>query len=462
MKKILLSSIAMSCLAMSISADEISDLKAEIDSLSKKVTKLEKQQKSTKKSLTKVKMHDAYDNIKFGIDYRAAADVLDYKDNETGVTAANHSLYSSRLYLTMKSSPMDGLIFSGKLAIYNTWGSELFVDDKPLKTWSASSKPGDTLMRIKEAYFVYTTEIGEQPISMSVGRRPSTNGFLANYRENEEEAGSPLAHITNMEVDAVMVKLNWDRFLEGAYTKLVYGRSHAGAMENVYGSGSSYGFSTPYAYQQSDNDPVDFAILLGDAYNNGQHQLMYEWAHIFNTKGKNLSDGTVAKAAGRAELVALSYKLDGVGDEISDFLDNTTLFASVAGTFYNAKDGYSLQGSENGGSKHGYSYWVGAVFPDMVTEDGKLGLEFNHGSQFWTPMTWGEDTGSGSKIAVRGDAYEGYWNFNLFGVKYLPSQIRYTYVQHDYTPNFNCAGWIKPEKVDITSSDLRLSVSYRY
>ncbi len=48
------------------------------------------------------------------------------------------------------------------------------------------------------------------------------------YRENEDIAGSPAAHITNMEVNAAMVKFGWDRFLSGAYTKFVYGRAHTG------------------------------------------------------------------------------------------------------------------------------------------------------------------------------------------------------------------------------------------
>jgi len=462
MNKIFLSLAVISGLSLSAFADDISDMKEQIDTLTSKIEKLEKKQKRTQKTLSKVKAHDAYDNIKFGIDLRNSVDVLDYKDNDTGVTAYNHSLISSRLYLTMKSSPMSGLTFSGKLAVYDVWGTELIVDDAPLKEWSASSKPADTIMRIKEAYFVYSSSVGEQPFSFSIGRRPSTNGFLANYRENEKTAGSPLAHITNMEVDAAMVKLSWDRFLEGAYTKFIYGRAHSGAMENVYGTGSSYGYSTPYAYSEGDDDTVDFAIMLGDAYNNGQHELMYEWAHILNTKGHNIATDLNAKAAGTADLVALSYKMEGVGDEISDFLDDTILFASVAATYYDAKDGYTLIGSDDGGSESGYSYWVGAVFPDMMTEDGKFGLEFNHGSKYWTPMTWAEDTASGSKIAVRGNAYEAYWNFNLFGVKYLASQVRYTYTQHDYTPNINCAGWVAPEAVDITSQDIRVSVSYRY
>ncbi|MEA3369725.1 MAG: DUF3373 family protein, partial [Campylobacterota bacterium] len=113
-------------------------------------------------------------------------------------------------------------------------------------------------------------------------------------------------------------------------------------------------------------------------------------------------------------------------------------------------------------SESGSSIWVGAIIPDGITDSGKFGFEYNHGSEYWTPMTWAEDTAMGSKIAVRGDAYEAYWNFNLFGMKHLPSQVRYTYAQHDYTPNINCAGWVAPQEVDITAQDLRVAVSYRY
>jgi hypothetical protein len=382
----------------------------------------------------------------------------------------NSSLLTSRLYLTMASSPMDGLIFKGKLAVYSTWGSHLYTENNgPEKDWSASSKATDTVMRIKEAYFVYSDQFGEQPYSVSVGRRPSTNGFLANYRENEPTAGSPAGHITNMEVNALMFKLDWDRFVTGSYTKFVYGRAHTGETNNVYSTNVGEGSWGPYAKidSEKEDENVDFFVMLGDAYNNGQYQLMYEWAHIFDTKGRTADANDkgryiVKGSAGVADLASLGLKIDGIGDEISDFLDDTTFFISGAYTNYDAKSGHTLLGSSDGGSKDGHSIWTGIIIPDMMTEAGKLGFEYNHGSRYWTPMTWAEDTALGSKVAVRGDAYEAYWNFDLFGVKYLPSQIRYTYIQHDYTPNINCAGWVPSEKVDITAQNIRFAVSYRY
>ena len=444
------------------------DVQAQIDALNAKITKMEKINKYQTKQLSKVNKQSSNDNIKFSVDFRNAVDVLEYKNNDTGETASNSSLLTSRLYLDMAASPMKGLIFKGRLAVYAMWGAHLNYtgaagsDSAGLKDWAGSSKATDTVMRVKEAYFVYSNKLGSQPVSFSIGRRPSTNGFLANYRENEKKPGSPLAHTTNMEVNAAMVKLSWDRFIEGAYTKFVFGRAHTGEIENVYGLDKTDPWS-PYATVDSDDENVDFFVMPGNAYDDGQYQVMYQWAHIFNTKGLQYNDPTTFKAAaGTADLLSVGLKVDGIGDEWSDFLDETTVFVSGAYTNYNAKDGYQLLGSEDGGSQSGSSIWVGAIIPDMITDSGKFGFEYNHGSKYWTPMTWAEDTAIGSKIAVRGDAYEAYWNFNLFGVKYLPSQVRYTYAQHDYTPNVSCAGWVEPVAVDITASDLRLAVTYRY
>jgi len=460
MRKLLLSAAAMASIATLSSADDAA-MQEQIDALTKKVQQLEKQQKRANAQLSKVNAQSANDNIKFGVDFRNAVDVIDYRDHDNDTYVTNPSLLSSRLYLTMGASPMQGLIFKGKLAVYASWGSHLYVTDDPRKDWASSSKAADTVMRVKEAYFVYSDALGDQPVSFSLGRRPSTTGFLANYRENESEVGSPLAHITNMEVNAAMVKLDWSRFVEGAYTKVVYGRAHQGEMENVYGTASNpWG---PYALKDTDDKSVDFLVVPGNAYDNGQYQVMYEWAHVFNTKGQQYNDPATKKAAaGTADLFSVGLKVAGIGDGISDFLDDTTLFVSGGYSHYDAKSGYQLLGSSDGGVRDGSSVWAGVIIPDMITDSGRIGFEYNHGSKYWTPMTWAEDTAIGSKIAVRGSAYEAYWNFDLFGVKYLPSQIRYTYVQHDYTPNVNCAGWVVSDKTDITATDLRLAVSYRF
>ena len=86
-----------------------------------------------------------------------------------------------------------------------------------------------------------------------------------------------------------------------------------------------------------------------------------------------------------------------------------------------------MLGSEEG--ETGTSYWVGAQLP--VDEKGVFGLEYNHGSEYWRPFTYAEDTMIGSKLAARGDAVEAYLTYQLTDA--LSAQIRYTKIDYDYT-----------------------------
>jgi len=450
-------------------------LEDRVQSLEEQLKKSDKKYKKLSKKLNMVKAHDAFDNIKFSIDFRNSIDTINYKYHDygalSGSEASNSALLSSRLYLNMKSKPMDKLTFYGQMAMYGTWGGSHLSHDISLKDWSESSKTTDSVFRIRQAFINWADTLGEDgiPYSLSIGRRQSTDGFLANHRENYDKPGSPLGHITNMEVNGVMAQLNLEKYiLPGTFIKFVYGRAHTGGIDTL----NDVGGYAPYAQDEADLDEnVDFFVVLGSLYNDGQYNLMYENATIFDTKGARtgtvptgaaLPEGGFNKSldAGTANLTALSLQVDGIGDEINDFLDNTTAFASIAMTNYDPESGHQLLGSTE--SEMGTGYWVGATIPDMLTDDGKFGFEYNHGSQYWTPITWAEDTAIGSKVAVRGSAYEAYWNFNLFGVKNLASQIRYTHIQHDYTPSIRCAGWVTPAPVDIEADDVRFFIRYSY
>jgi len=82
--------------------------------------------------------------------------------------------------------------------------------------------------------------------------------------------------------------------------------------------------------------------------------------------------------------------------------------------------------------KTGKSYWIGTQFPSLLGEDGRWGVEYNYGSKYWRPITYGEDTNIGSKVAARGKAYEAYFTEYLVE-DILSIQLRYTYIDYKYT-----------------------------
>jgi hypothetical protein len=171
---------------------------------------------------------------------------------------------------------------------------------------------------------------------------------------------------------------------------------------------------------------------------------------------------------------AISGIANGVGDGINDFLDDTILFASWAGSYTNPDDGRRMLGSED--KEFGWSVYLGAQIPAVFTDDGRLGFEYNHGSEYWRSFTYGEDTIVGSKLAARGDAYEAYYTQPLLG-RTLSMQIRYTYIDYKYSGSNSFFGDDgTPYKIDDlteqdyargnnpveSAQDLRVYVRYRY
>lgn len=177
-------------------------------------------------------------------------------------------------------------------------------------------------------------------------------------------------------------------------------------------------------------------------------------------------------------MVALSLQVSGLSYE-NDFLMDTTIFGSYA--FSKTEPNNNQVGSFAGGTttgmlgsqdkKTGHSFYVGVQIPGFFEKD-KIGFEYNHGSKYWRSFTYGEDTLVGSKLATRGDAYEMYYNLPLLG-KNLTAQIRYTYIDYDYTGSdmfFGSTG--TPMKISDVAAmgqpvvdkaqNLRLSLRYRY
>jgi hypothetical protein len=481
MKKITLSLIAASLFAGNLIADEAA-LQAQIQKLMERIEVLEKGQGSLQETqttlkedqtaqaetLSKVNAQSANDNIKWDIDFRSAyhnvgyqyaGDAKEHDKNKNtyspsknaGKSYSNPSLMTNRLWLGMGSKVNDNLFFNGQLAAYYNWGGDTVAPED--KLWQQNSRPNDVDIRIRQAYFVY--KFGNDwdvPMNVSAGRRAATDGFLANHREGTTNPGSPLAHITNMEVDGVMAQFDLDKvFLLGSYLKVVYGRAHDPVERAL-----------PTAFVDTntsdDDQQVDFIVLPMSIYNDGQNNLMAQYSMILNSKGERVSDNTIKTASGTTHLAALSYQLDGLNEDV-DFLNDSTLFASVAMTSTNPDRGYRMLGSTE--NKTGYSFWAGALFPDMMTDGGRFGLEYNYGSKYWSPMTWAEDSVIGSKIATRGNAYEGYWNIPIVG-KNLSAQLRYTYLDHHYRANTTCY-WDNPLYPNLDhSQELRAFIRYQY
>jgi len=513
MKKIIaLSSIAFLSTAAFANAD-----------LEKRISTLEKKNDYLMKKVSEVNKQAAQDNIKFDVDFRTAVDSINY-ETVNGTEYSNDALLSNRLWLNMGYMPSDTMIFKGQLAYHKAYGASFSQRGTGFGfdtfDWISNETLNDDKIRVREAYWLWTPKVGDFGFTVSLGRRPSTNGFLANIREDDPKAKSPLGHVINMEFDGASAGIQLDNVLPGMLFKLCLGRgltnatgwgSQAANYLAPAGMGSMVGGSTLPNYVEDDSnlDTVDLAGFIFVPYDDGQYTVKTTWYRGFSVPGLVATgmnayyDGTTGaqmgmeptayamQSVGDMDGMAISVKVTGIGDGISDFLDGTTVFASyamskshpdadiirdvtmidVTGTNPNQSQTMSapsMLGSSD--SETGHSIWVGAVMPNLT--GGKFGIEYNEGSEHWRPFTYGEDTMIGSKLAARGNAIEAYWTQPLIDDTFS-MQVRYTQIDYDYTGSdgfFGDGG--TPYKIGSaeakamnaieSASDLRVYFRYRY
>jgi len=432
MKKILgMSLIAATTLAFASTADDIAKLEKEIAKLKKKVNK--------------VNAHDANDNIKWGVDFRTAWDSINY-DMADGSSRSKSDLYSMRLWLNMAYAPDSHNIFKGQLSMNKAFGADFGMPGDGNRAfsmggmfdWTANEALTDNNLKVRQAYWLYLGDNAfgaDMPWTFSIGRRPSTNGFLANLRD-DDPAQSPLGHIINVEFDGLSSKLDLSNVtgIPGMSFKVCMGQGSSNA-EPLFET------ATPYAENDDQLEDITLAGFIFEPYNDGQIITKFTWFKAFDMPGMDMAmengmpvigpDGhftyqpTAFKQYGDLDGGAFSVLIDGITED--GYFADAKVFASFAWTTTRPNEGESMLGSYD--DETGTSYWLGAQLP--VTDDGKFGIEYNHGSEYWRPFTYAEDTMIGSKLAVRGDAWEMYFTYQLTDA--LSAQVRYTKLDYDYT-----------------------------
>ncbi len=490
MKKIItLSAIAI--FATAIYAEDntqaqIDALKAQIEQLQKtqdkKIAKLEKKTKRNTKKISAVNKLANNDNLKFGIDFRTAYDYIDYKRADG--SRDTNDVFSNRLWMKMAYAPTNNISFFGTLSYYKIYGQVAQAHPgMDQMDWVVNSTAGSTnTLRVKEAFFLYKNDtfMGmDIPWTASVGRRPSTDGLLVNYRD-DQKAKSAIGHNINMEFDGASIYYLLENVtdISGMSLKFCFGRGmsdvnsrYSGIDKNADGT---YSMNPSHNYGDTPGfSNTDLVGILFNPYDDGQYSLHTVWFDAFNLPGM-YATGTPNKydfkQHGDVQGGAVSFISDGIGDGITDMLDDTIFFASVAYSKTNPDSGETMLGSSE--SETGTSYYVGANWPCQLIDDARIGVEYNHGSKYWRSFTYGEDTLAGSKLAVRGDAYEVWFNKELIG-KILTAQVRYTYIDYKYTGSnafFGDGGtpMTMSEAVAAgqnpidSSQDVRVYLRYRY
>ena len=426
MKKMITMSLvaAATTFAFGSTADDIVDLQSQIDKL--------------KTKQAKINAHTANDNIKWGVDLRTSVDNINY-DMADGTTRGNDALMGMRLWLNMAYAPDSHNIFKGQLSMNKAFGADFGMADQndmtgargfgmgSLFDWTGNEALADNSLKVKQAYWLYLGDNlfgADIPWTFSIGRRPSTNGFLAHLSE-DDTASSPLAHVINVEFDGLSSKLDLSNItgVPGMSFKVCMGRGSTNATP-------LFKDATPYA-ENDGLQNVDLAGFIFEPYNDGQFIVKTTYYKAFDLPGMEVDMSTGEplgfKQYGDMSGAAISILVDGLTED--GYFADAKVFGSFAWSETDPDEGQAMLGSVE--QESGTSYWFGAQLPLDDEGRGVFGLEFNHGSQYWRPFTYAEDTMIGSKIAVRGDAIEAYLTYQLTDA--LSAQVRYTSIDYEYT-----------------------------
>ncbi len=452
---------------------QIAALEARLNANTESITKVNTIVKKNKKTIKKVskkasqaKMLANNDNLKWNIDFRTSIDKITYK-HANGSKSTNDGLLTNRLWMNMAYAPSQNVSFYGRLSYLKAYGAEMQNSQRSggVSTYdwvTNENAQGENTLSVKQAYWLYKNDTflgSDISWTASVGRRPATDGLLANLREDQKRQ-SALAHTVNVEFDGASFRWNLDKVtpMEGSWVKLCLGRGITNAAPRFDST------SEAYAKESTEMDDSNMIGLIFVPYDDGQYSIHTNWATSTNLVGySSPADGVFYDFGGMSWMTA-AFVADGIGEGISDTLDDSTFFVSFA---QSKTDPNGTHGGMLGSltSQTGNSTWIGAQFPSPFTEDGRVGIEWNKGSKYWRSMTYGEDTMIGSKIAARGTAIEAYYHQPL--TKALSASIRYTKIDYDYKGSNGFFGANSaPDALsgtDVTEAeDIRSYIRYRY
>lgn len=414
--------------------------------------------------------------------------------------ADNDIILTNKFRLSMKAKVNNQLSFDGRLAAY-----KVFSDSTGVKVnqgnlgdvtldGNVSSLPHGDVIRLERAYFNYKKDWGRVPTNFSLGRRPGTDGPPMEYMNYSLEGGSPLATIINWQFDGASYNLGLEDVtgIPGAAFKLCYGMGFEGDWGNTYSLSN----------QQSDVDDVHFGGFIATLFDNDITSAVLNYAHAWDITdgftGLTVMPFIVTQTGGQYSFTpntggyisrleptteigdwdALSLLLrtnliDYVDTDIDLFLSGSWSHTSPSQTSRNPY--YQLMGmgllNSNGEleSRDGYMVYLGAVFP--MFWGGRFGLEYNYGSKYWFNFSGAEDSLVGSKLAVRGHVYEGYWHQPIYRDNFFVT-LGARYYDYEYTGSGTPMG--EPVKIDELNSlnalnpvvdevwDAYLSFTFRY
>ena len=332
----------------------------------------------------------------------------------------NDTLFTNRFGLDLHAKATHNVSVNAHFSMYKVFGAQddsavtnagaapFFADRVGVFDGTLSHIPSSSYLNVDRAYATWSN-IADQDMWFSVGRRPSTNGAPSNVRQNLPSPG-------NGGIPALLVDYAFDGItfgyapdveaLAGAYGKICYGR------------GFESGFRSRPANSIADTDMLGIAVVAVDT---DPLRVWLQWNRGFNIfdapKMNNTYFGNTMPQTNLGDIEWFGMGAMGVLKNVGP--GNLNYFADIAMSTTrpntNVSAQFGFQGLMTGGffnpeapsNKRGNAISLGVRY-DLPSKT-KFGVEYNRGSKNWITFAPAADDIWTSKLGTRGDVVELYF-----------------------------------------------------
>lgn len=378
----------------------------------------------------------------------------------------NETLYTNKFGLDLTAKPIKDITVHAKLDMYKVFGSQesdpalgnYFSDRIGVFDGTLSHVPSDGQLNVDRAYATWSN-IADQPVWFSVGRRPATNGAPSNLRLNKERPGNggTPALLVDYAFDGMTLGYAPDiDMLPGAYAKVCYGR---GFDSGIKTSSNSI----------KDTDMLGVAII---PYETDPLRIWFQWNRGFNIFDapvmSNSAFGATAPSTNLGDIdwfgIGAMSTLKKVGPGTLQLFSDFGLSVTRPNNNVSSQFGFMGLGTgqffqpEKPSDKTGWAVYAGVRY-DLPSKT-KIGFEFNHGSKDWITFAPAADDLWTSKVGTRGNVYEPYviQELNLKPISnYFAKaffKLGYQYYDFEYTGSNNWVG--APMKISKVTQNTML------
>lgn len=390
----------------------------------------------------------------------------------------NENLYTNRFGLNLKAKATQDVTVTARLLMYKANGSSnddattggFFADRAGVFDGTVGHVPTDNGLVVDQIFATWSN-IAEQPIWFSIGRRPSTGGVPAHLRQNNPRPGNGgvPALLVDYAFDGVTLGYAPDiEALPGAFAKICYGRGfeagfEASSQKNSLRDTDMVGVQVV----PIDTDPLRVTLQ----YNRGIN--IFDAAVIDDIDAFSVpldvnNTGTPVTAMGQPVFMPMNsapttnvgdidwYGIGAIGSlkNVGPGTLNWFVDAAMSETHPNGKAGM-MGGLLDGRTRNGWAAYTGLRYD--LAGGTKFGAEYNHGSKYWITFAPAADDMWTAKVGTRGNVYEGYiiQELPLKPVSsYLSKaffKLGYQYYDFEYTGSNNWIG--SPVKIaDLAKS----------